>query len=197
MSTARHPRLRVQASPLQINRIVLSNRLVLSVVSSQPPTALPNAITKSIAAIMQCFSNTRVNPSRLIYCLAGLLFYAWAPLPFGGPKASPGYASFTGATAYKLLQFIVNGSIAKYWEGRGRDALDLVVMSANKVLDLHSYGAKDVLDELLLKGMKKSGYISFYGAARIPPEFVHVHEEGAVEFGVEFRPIRRDLGRFP
>ncbi|KAJ3195429.1 hypothetical protein HDU82_002126 [Entophlyctis luteolus] len=146
-------------------------------------------VQRSRDALQQAFGATRVHADRLIYALAGTMFFAWAPMPFGGARSSPGFTTFSGASAADLLHYIVAESFAMYWQLKGRDALDFTVASANEVLDLHYRQDKENLDERMLKGMKKAGHIRWQGQNIIPAHLAHVDEGGmpSVTF-VEFTP---------
>ncbi|KAJ3047860.1 hypothetical protein HDU99_009342, partial [Rhizoclosmatium hyalinum] len=117
------------------------------------------------------------------------MFHASSPLPYGGSKQSPGYAEFLLAdnTSNQLLDFLVSSAMKSYWKFRGVLALNFLVESVNKVLALQVDGEKDVLDELLLKGMKKTGQIPWYGPAQIPEHLRHQFE-GKREDCVWFTP---------
>ncbi|KAJ3351927.1 hypothetical protein HDU83_008450 [Entophlyctis luteolus] len=71
-------------------------------------------IESSVTAILAAFveAPAGVHPDRLVYALAGILFTARSPLPFGGSKRYPGYAAFSGPTPDLLLRFIVTGAFS-------------------------------------------------------------------------------------
>ncbi|KAI9328370.1 hypothetical protein BDR26DRAFT_874168 [Obelidium mucronatum] len=148
-------------------------------------------LTQSHAAILTCFQNTRCHPHRFIYCLAGRLFFSAAPLPFGGARKNPGYTAFEGSNPDQLLSFIISSAYRVYWNARGRAGLDIIIETVNLILDWHRRGLRDELDELLLKGMKKSGHIEWFGAAYIPEQLRHAYEADVMVQCVEFSPQRR------
>ncbi|KAJ3021749.1 UNVERIFIED_CONTAM: hypothetical protein HDU68_009487 [Siphonaria sp. JEL0065] len=148
-------------------------------------------LSQTHKAILSCFQKTKYHPHRFIYCVAGRLFFAAAPLPFGGPRISPGFADFEGKDAEELLAFIISGAYKVYWNLRGRSALEAVVESVNNILDWHMRGMKDDLDELCLKGLKKAGHIEWFGGVDVPKHLRSYLEEGE-KTGVLFTP---KLGR--
>ncbi|KAI9328376.1 hypothetical protein BDR26DRAFT_873518 [Obelidium mucronatum] len=147
-------------------------------------------ISQSHIAILTCFQSARCHPHRFIYCLAGRLFFSAAPLPFGGTRKNPGYAEFEGTTPDELLSFIISSAYKLYWNARGRAGLDIIVEVVNLILDWHRQGLKDELDELLLKGMKKSGHIEWFGAAAVPRHLANVFETNVEVACIYFTPGR-------
>ncbi|KAJ3282159.1 hypothetical protein HDU79_010146 [Rhizoclosmatium sp. JEL0117] len=118
------------------------------------------------------------------------MFHASSPLPYGGPKQTPGYSEFLNSdnSNNQLLDFLVTAAFKAYWKFRGPVALNFLADSVNRVLGLQVAGAKDTLDELLLKGMKKSGQIEWFGPAQIPEHLRHQYQ-GRREEGVWFTPV--------
>ncbi|ORY50366.1 hypothetical protein BCR33DRAFT_713188, partial [Rhizoclosmatium globosum] len=118
------------------------------------------------------------------------MFHASSPLPYGGPKQTPGYSEFLNSdnSNNQLLDFLVTAAFKAYWKFRGPVALNFLADSVNRVLGLQVAGAKDALDELLLKGMKKSGQIEWFGPAQIPEHLRHQYQ-GRREEGVWFTPV--------
>ncbi|KAJ3224946.1 hypothetical protein HDU81_008254 [Chytriomyces hyalinus] len=166
-----------------------NNRLLHLEKYQYPPSSKDDMIEETYATLQQAFSHGRAAANsieRCIYILAGFMFWPHSALPFGGPKGNPGFTQFNGETAQDLLRFIVMGAVKKYRHMRGRDALDLVVSSSNKVLELQQLGAKDVMDEYMLKGMKKAGHVPFFGASYIPPRLQHVREGDGQPWGKLF-----------
>ncbi|TPX47203.1 hypothetical protein CcCBS67573_g10271 [Chytriomyces confervae] len=140
--------------------------------------------------IQSFFSNSKVSPSRLIYITAGLAFDPASPKPFGGPKTHPGYVEYDGTTVASLLEYLVESSFKRYWACRGREALDFVTGCVNRARKLHYAGNADILNELMLKGMKKSGHIAWNKSATIPEALRHRQEaQSDVETNeVQFTP---------
>ncbi|KAI8837522.1 hypothetical protein BJ741DRAFT_708080 [Chytriomyces cf. hyalinus JEL632] len=138
-----------------------------------PPITQSYIINNSSFAIMSFFSNTAVSSSRLIYITAGLMFNPASPLPFGGPKTQPGYVDYVGTTVPSLLRYLVEASFKWYWLCRGRTAIDFLTHSVNNARNLHFAGNADLLNELMLKGMKKAGHIAWTGIVTIPKELRH------------------------
>ncbi|KAI8622088.1 hypothetical protein BC830DRAFT_871588 [Chytriomyces sp. MP71] len=165
-----------------------SRRLIVTGVPY--PFSPMDILNYSHGAIMNAFANTKVHCERLIYCLAGTIFYPWSPLPFGGPKTAPGYASFSGVNAMDVLHYILTESFFVHWHFKGRGCLDFVAASINEVLALQYRGNKDELDERMLKGMKKAGHIRWQGQNVIPAYLSHLNEDGAQQPPtVEFTPL--------
>ncbi|KAI8608637.1 hypothetical protein BC830DRAFT_1154457 [Chytriomyces sp. MP71] len=178
---------------LVITKHATDNRTCLAPVSSLPLEAQKVPVQYSISTIMSILANTQAHPDRLIYALAGTVFKPESPIPFGGPRLSPGYAQFKGESCQSLLHFIVAGAYDCYHRYRDRKVMDLVCISIGRVLAMHYQGMKDALDERVLKGMKKSGHIEWFGAANIPDDLQHVKEirgrdsTAAVEFSARKR----------
>ncbi|KAI8830670.1 hypothetical protein BJ741DRAFT_353594 [Chytriomyces cf. hyalinus JEL632] len=145
-----------------------------------------------ILALLTSFSQASVaNPDRLIYSLAGKMFYPWSPVPFGGTRTNPGFARYEGRTPAALLKFIVSESLEVYQKYEYREALQFLISAANQVLALQESGAKDEMDELMLKGMKKSGSIEWFGAAVIPRALREGRNAFAQARGVVFTPRQK------
>ncbi|KAI8832410.1 hypothetical protein BJ741DRAFT_614466 [Chytriomyces cf. hyalinus JEL632] len=164
---------------------ILSCSLTLSVCESI--ISAPSIIDRSSSAIRSLFSNSKVSPSRLIYITAGLAFSPASPKPFGGPKTQPGYIEYIGTTVTSLLHYLVEASFKRYWACRGRDALDFLVSCVNRARKLHFDGNADILNELMLKGMKKAGHIEWNKPARIPEALRHRREVESEEGRSEVR----------
>ncbi|TPX64951.1 hypothetical protein CcCBS67573_g08268 [Chytriomyces confervae] len=153
-----------------------------------PPKTQLSIINNSSSAILSFFSNAAVSSSRLIYITAGLMFDPASPLPFGGPKTQPGYVDYFGTTVTSLLRYLVGASFKWYWACRGRAALDFLARSVNKARKLHFAGNGDLLNKLMLKGMKKAGHIEWSGSVSIPealrhrPEAFSAEDQDAVAF---------------
>ncbi|KAI8622082.1 hypothetical protein BC830DRAFT_1090708 [Chytriomyces sp. MP71] len=131
---------------------------------------------------------------RQIYALAGVLFCATKPLPFGGSKSKPGYAKYKGKGATTLLQFIISEAFSAAWAFKGRDAIDAVVRAANSVVEVHCAGHKDTIDELLLRGLRKAGHIKWAGEWHVP-EALRDRRLVGIVLGttIEFHVQRRSL----
>lgn len=151
--------------------------LVLQKYTSEIPD-YTTLILQGIEVVQYVFSRTKVNPARLVYALAGTLFFPWRPLPFGGPPSRPGYVRYTGCTARDLLEWIVAESFDTWRKLNSTDALQVIVANANELLRMQFRGEKDELDEWMMKGRKKSGRIDWFKAAHIPARLRHVDEEG-------------------
>ncbi|KAI8830394.1 hypothetical protein BJ741DRAFT_581430 [Chytriomyces cf. hyalinus JEL632] len=186
LSGAKAHRLTVYSPPHSI--LVLahdtpSGTLTVSVCESI--VAMPIIIAKSSSAIRSLFSHCKVSRSRLIYITAGLMFTPASPMPFGGPKTRPGYTEYIGTTVVSLLLYLVESSFKRYWTCRGREALDFLVGCANKARNLHFAGDADVLNELMLKGIKKAGHIAWNKPVRIPEALRHRQEVQSDAVGSE------------
>ncbi|KAI9346192.1 hypothetical protein BDR26DRAFT_916625 [Obelidium mucronatum] len=73
-----------------------------------------------------------------------------------------------------------------YWISKIRTVLKFVVSSVNYILECQRNGMKDELDELMLRGLKKSGHADWYGAQYIPDRLRHREEDSVVPPGIEF-----------
>ncbi|KAI8830663.1 hypothetical protein BJ741DRAFT_619511 [Chytriomyces cf. hyalinus JEL632] len=174
--------------------INFSEETKLLSLSTRPAGSLSDQETRNlcISAVRTSFSHsTCINPDRLVYSLAGKMFYPWSPLPFGGTRTSPGFVRYQGTTAASLLEFIVAEALEVYHKYVYRDALDFLTASANEVLALQEAGAKDEVDELVLKGMKKSGRIDWFRAAVVPRSLRENRNLLTKERYVEFTPHQR------
>ncbi|KAJ3070682.1 hypothetical protein HDU98_006306 [Podochytrium sp. JEL0797] len=120
----------------------------------------------SFSAILSRFQRSGIHPDRLLYVVAGILFEPNSPLPFGGSKTNPGYARFNGPTTHNLLTYIISSSIST----RSLVVMETVARAINSAVEMHAEGAlhKEVLDELMMKGMKKSGHAPWMGVWVIP-----------------------------
>ncbi|KAJ3070683.1 hypothetical protein HDU98_006307 [Podochytrium sp. JEL0797] len=98
----------------------------------------------SFSAILSRFQRCGIHPDRLF----------------------PGYAQFNGPTTHNLLTYILSSSIST----RSPEVMDTVAKAINSAVDMHTEGAlhKELLDELMLKGMKKSGHAPWMGMSVIP-----------------------------
>ncbi|KAJ3249458.1 hypothetical protein HDU77_007709 [Chytriomyces hyalinus] len=161
-------------SVLRLSHDVPSRSLIVSICESESSRA--SIINKSTSAIRSFFSISKVSPSRLIYITAGLAFDAASPKPFGGPKTHPGYVEYDGTTVASLLQYLIESSFKRYWTYRGREALDFVVSCVNQARELQFAGNADILNELMLKGMKKAGHIPWNALVTIPEALRHRQE---------------------
>ncbi|KAI8836925.1 hypothetical protein BJ741DRAFT_577710 [Chytriomyces cf. hyalinus JEL632] len=175
-----------QQSILLLTDDVQSGSLIVSICESKK--SRPSIIKRSSSAIQSFFSNSKISPSRLIYITAGLAFEPASPKPFGGPKIHPGYVEYGGTTVASLLQYLIESSFKRYWACRGREALDFVASCVNRARKLHYAGNADILNELMLKGMKKAGHIAWNKSATIPEALRHRQEE--TQSDVETNEVR-------
>ncbi|KAI8832637.1 hypothetical protein BJ741DRAFT_286323 [Chytriomyces cf. hyalinus JEL632] len=175
-------------SALRLSHDIPSDSLTASICESEKTRA--SIIKSSTSAIRSFFSISKASPNRLIYVTAGLAFDAASPKPFGGPKAHPGYAEFEGTTVASLLHYLVEASFKRYWAYRGREALDFVVGCVNQARELQYAGNADILNELMLKGMKKAGHIPWNALVTIPEALRHRQEtrSDAAISEVQFTP---------
>ncbi|KAI9328799.1 hypothetical protein BDR26DRAFT_41528 [Obelidium mucronatum] len=188
-------RYHLNRHPLSITYNEILNRVSLNPCPAD--RSAMDLLTQSHAAILTCFKNTQCHPHRFIYCLAGRLFFSAAPLPFGGPRKTPGYAAFEGEDPDQLLSFIIEAAFKVYWNARGRAGLEIIVETVNLILDWHKQRRKDELDELMLKGMKKAGHIPWFGASSILEPLRHVDEVDSRLECVLFSPRRSSLRTSP
>ncbi|KAJ3295665.1 hypothetical protein HDU79_008691 [Rhizoclosmatium sp. JEL0117] len=136
-----------------------------------------------------------LDSDRLLFAATGKLFSPSSPLPFGGPRTKPGYVNYRGSTTQDLKRYIVSEMYRLYSITRCRKLLKYVATCFHCVLDYQQDGRKDDLDELMLKGMKRSGHIDWSGARYIPEGLQHrslysqdsMVPYGGVEFSVKGR----------
>ncbi|KAJ3121749.1 hypothetical protein HK100_012246 [Physocladia obscura] len=120
----------------------------------------------SHSLVLQCFGCSRSDVSRCIYAVSGYLFYQKSPFPFGAPSSNPssrpGYLDFEGDNPLDLLAFLISSAYTTYWSLQGRGGLDAIVEAVNHVLKMDKLNEKDVLDELVLRGMSKAGLFDLF-----------------------------------
>ncbi|KAJ3199318.1 hypothetical protein HDU67_002910 [Dinochytrium kinnereticum] len=115
---------------------------------------------------------------RFIYALTGRVFVVTAPRPIGG-KREPGFRAFNGSSAEDVLDWILGIAAAAPLTGRGRkrqppgEILRFVVGEMNLVLELSRrgegrLGAKDEMDNLVLRGMAQAGHLPQTGRTLLP-----------------------------
>ncbi|KAI9351476.1 hypothetical protein BDR26DRAFT_430211 [Obelidium mucronatum] len=150
--------------------------------------------------VLHVFSTTKVHPHRLIYGVTGLVFRPCSPKPFGGPKAKPGYRLLVGHTSNGLLTVIIKETIQQLIRMKEAGAIEALVAAVNKVMELQAAGARDQLNELVMKGIQKSGHIEWRKVGSLPEYLRHVDEGVGIERRddcVEFTPtnIRHEFMR--
>ncbi|KAJ3235547.1 hypothetical protein HDU81_000339 [Chytriomyces hyalinus] len=181
----------VPLNPLMIVHNTAANRLDLS--SIEEPTNPSHIIAASSNAILSFFQTVRTNSDRLIYIATALIFESASPLPYGGRKNKPGYIEFEGTTVASLLEYIVSAAFKRYWGFRGRQAVDFVVESLNKAMRLHLEQDRDLLNELMLRGIGKAGHYRRRNRNAVPIGLEHIDEIWIERVGVEFTPARTTL----
>ncbi|KAI8615785.1 hypothetical protein BC830DRAFT_1168311 [Chytriomyces sp. MP71] len=162
-------------SSLVFRHETTTNQIVLAVIAST--SSSETIISESCSVIKAFFSQTFVSYKRLLYIATGSVFRADSPLPFGGLRTRPGYAEYNGASTGSLLRHIVSAAFKWYWGCRGAEALHFVAASVNQTLQLHRDQNIDILDELMLRGMKSAGHIDCMKAARVPFELRHKSDD--------------------
>ncbi|KAJ3070456.1 hypothetical protein HDU99_002671, partial [Rhizoclosmatium hyalinum] len=163
--------------PIFLTRQVQTNKIIFTETTTQYATSPQDCFQKSHTSLSTSLSATKAPLDRLTLAVAGLLFKPTSPAPYGGTKKAPGFLKFKGTSASDLLRFMVSEAVAHYWKFGDKKALGSLVKAANRVLGMQYLGRKDLLDETMLKGMKKSGLIPWVGAARIPAHLRHVDED--------------------
>ncbi|KAJ3126035.1 hypothetical protein HK100_010468 [Physocladia obscura] len=171
-------------APISIVRDPVNNRIAIAPCSIE--TCANDLYSNTKKDILVCLNSAAdiVHRDLLIYRIAGILFCHTAPEPFGGAKSHPGYWAYNGSTTRELLEFIVTVSYQSYWEWKGRFGIDAVVKSVNHALDLHDLIGrnKNETDELVLRGMNRSGAVKLYAiplhlqySGEIPGEITAVY----------------------
>ena len=134
------------------------------------PTLTANEIIEiSYTSTSNAFHRTKANPHRLIFALTGLVFDWKAPFTFG-------YSRISTSSVNELLYEMLSEAFKSYWTSRKANAISFIQAAVNKVLGLQYRGEKDSLDELLLRGMQKSGNLDCSGLPIIPEYLRHVQE---------------------
>ncbi|KAJ3230309.1 hypothetical protein HDU81_004610 [Chytriomyces hyalinus] len=141
-------------------------------------TDLHQITRNTIVELYEILSKTHAHPHRLIYALTGSIFTHKSPLPFGGSKTSPGYLKFVGPDAKTLLEFIIYQAYQFCDTFRDDRSLKQISTAINRVLAMQYRGMKDMLDELMLRGMKKAGHCNWFGAVYVPSHLSHTSEPG-------------------
>ncbi|KAJ3069102.1 hypothetical protein HDU98_007830 [Podochytrium sp. JEL0797] len=159
--------------PLALTYDTRSQRVVISECGHglNAATILSRSHCSIMAALRR--SPAAVHAHRLVYAVCGLLFFDGAPAPFGNTSASaPGFGVFCGKDADQLLAFVVSSAYKQYWAHGATNTLEAVAAAANNVLLCAR--KKDLVDEMLLQGMRKAGHIDWERAALVPPALRHV-----------------------
>ncbi|TPX74045.1 hypothetical protein CcCBS67573_g04703 [Chytriomyces confervae] len=201
-SAAHKDRIQLYKTPPSHLKLVhdrVSRKLVVSATPSQEqqPQQHTNAshiLAESSSAVRSFFNTAHVSPNRLIYITAGLIFKPSSPLPFGGHKSRPGYLDYTGTTVESLLEYILSASFKRYWSYRGREAIDFVTENLNDAMKLHIEQDRDLLNELMLVGIKRVGHYVGAKGVLIPAGLEHVDQvDSQTRTGVTFTPRRRGV----
>ncbi|KAI8846767.1 hypothetical protein BC829DRAFT_418905 [Chytridium lagenaria] len=113
-----------------------------------------------------------------MYALAGKVFSITSPPPFSGSKRHPGYLDFNGPSASDIIKWIVEKIFDRLEQGsinsserkskrtkKEVDVLEFVVKSFNEVV---KETGKDWMDDLVLRGLTRTGHYLVQGRAIIP-----------------------------
>ncbi|KAJ3093692.1 hypothetical protein HDU96_002090 [Phlyctochytrium bullatum] len=137
--------------------------------------------------ILQAFRDSGAAPDRLVYALAGRVFNTTSPLPYGGKKR-PGFHAFRGTTADDVLVWILEKAVECPKRGRGRrgilppgGALRYVAREVNHLLGLQRGNGKDLIDDMVLRGLTRTGHRQTYPGQRtlVPSHLRAVMPEAA------------------
>ncbi|KAI8841976.1 hypothetical protein BJ741DRAFT_593798 [Chytriomyces cf. hyalinus JEL632] len=197
-SAAHKDRIQLYKTPPSHLKLVhdrVSRKLVVSATQlPQQHTTASHILAESSSAVRSFFDTAHVSPNRLIYITAGLIFKPSSPLPFGGHKSRPGYLDYAGATVESLLEYILTASFKRYWSYRGREAIDFVTENLNEAMKLHIEQDRDLLNELMLVGIKRVGHSVGAKGVLIPAGLEHVDQlDSRTHIGVTFTPRRRGV----
>ncbi|KAJ3098574.1 hypothetical protein HDU97_003919 [Phlyctochytrium planicorne] len=129
------------------------------------------------SVIVQAGEHVDIQEDRMIYALAGKVFILSAPKPLGG-KPSPGFKKFRGETAAELMTWMLDHAVEPPLSGRGRKKiapgtiLKFIIDQANEVFQLKRSQEKDLLDDIVLRGMCRSGHLPDTGGRIIIPRYL-------------------------
>ncbi|KAJ3075727.1 hypothetical protein HDU98_007119 [Podochytrium sp. JEL0797] len=144
------------------------------------PLDKPTILHTTLRAVWTLLESTKAPPDRLVYAVAGKLFCANSPLPFGGTKSKPGYTHFHGATTQALVEYIVSETYRVYFITQSSALLKFVRACVQSVVRMQRGNRKDAVDELVLRGMRRAGHVDWHGALYIPEWLRHRWEVDAV-----------------
>ncbi|KAI8850179.1 hypothetical protein BC829DRAFT_432092 [Chytridium lagenaria] len=127
--------------------------------------------------ILEAAEDHGIQPHRMIYAMAGRVFVVTAPKPIGG-KPSPGFKKFRGETPEELASWILDKAVEPPLSGRGRKKvppgtiLRFIIGQINELLRMKKDGEKDAFDDVVLKGMFRSGHLPETGGKIVLPEYL-------------------------
>ncbi|KAJ3170909.1 hypothetical protein HK101_011303 [Irineochytrium annulatum] len=107
---------------------------------------------------------TAVGMRRAKWALLSRLFTLSAPRPIGG-KRKPGFLSHDGDDVDGILRWVVQRACdPPIRKGKSRHShpglvMEFVLTSVNDVLDLLDFDTKDALDECVMRGLRRSGFM--------------------------------------
>jgi hypothetical protein len=109
-----------------------------------------------------------------LYALVGLLFNQKNPFPFGGDKKNPGYLKYNGSNTAELLYFISYGAAGSLWQTNSDRAFDVLCKNLGEIRRIHLKGEemKDPYDDLVLKGLLRSGHLKDDISPPILPAYI-------------------------
>ncbi|KAJ3193347.1 hypothetical protein HK101_004972 [Irineochytrium annulatum] len=107
---------------------------------------------------------TAVGMRRAKWALLSRLFILSAPRPIGG-KRKPGFLSHDGHDVDGILRWVVQRACdPPIRKGKSRHShpglvMEFVLAGLNDVLDLLDFDTKDALDECVMRGLRRSGFM--------------------------------------
>ncbi|KAJ3114235.1 hypothetical protein HDU96_002362 [Phlyctochytrium bullatum] len=140
----------------------------------QLPWTLGDLKRHSKRTLIKAAEACSVHRDRILFAFAAKTFTLKAPRPIGGNRR-PGFLNFDGEDTNDLLEFILDAALrpppkkGKKGSLPAGDILRFVVARFNEVLDLHYGGHKDLLDDAVLRGMRRAGLLVNTGRTMLPP----------------------------
>ncbi|KAI9351475.1 hypothetical protein BDR26DRAFT_929911 [Obelidium mucronatum] len=156
-----------------------------------PKTASQDLTNMAESIILRAISTTQVHQDRLIYAVIGLLFIPASPKPFGGSKTKPGYRLLVGQSASDLFSQTIKVSLDRLILFKDAAAIEAVVAATNRVLNIQESGSRDEMNELVMKGLQKSGHIEWRQVGSLPEFLRQKTDLEVVTTCVEFTPSNR------
>ncbi|KAI9330845.1 hypothetical protein BDR26DRAFT_871000 [Obelidium mucronatum] len=172
--------LKIESSPgAKLMLVAATPDFLKSTLSAAIPPSPTMLMQSTEKIILYALNSTRVHKFRLLYIL-GVQNHT------GGTKRQPGYRIYDGKTPSDLLTYIVTSLVNELIQDNTSKALQFVADSVNRILELQYNREKDLLDDLFMKGMQKSGHIGWTAVGKIPEHLRHANE--SLEVGINSRP---------
>ncbi|KAJ3195260.1 hypothetical protein HK101_000722, partial [Irineochytrium annulatum] len=149
-----------------------ANKMILVGPPNLQDANLSNAQVKQLytRVIAEAVANTREDPDRFFYALAGKAFHMKAPIPIGG-SVNPGFLMFNGSRASDILDWLLSTAIQpcfrQHSAGKRRrrgfnppdSLLKFVVIIVNDVLRLVHDGHTEILEDFVGRGRIRVGHM--------------------------------------